>query len=960
MTPFLKLVADNLYKEFGKDISNLNLVFPSRRASVFFSKYLSESLDIPIWQPPTITISELMYKVSGLRQTDNLSLIIKLYNIYQKQLHTQETFDSFYFWGEVMLADFDQIDKYRVDASKLFTNIQDIKEIDEKFGGFTPEQIEVLKNYIGVITDSNNSIIRDRYLSIWKVLGPIYKEYRSNLIAEDLGYEGLAYSLAADKLQNSANNLLDGTYVFIGFNALNECEKALFRSLKKDGKAIFYWDYDTFYSESENHEAALFLRDNIYEFPNKLNREFFNNFRNDSKISLVSSPSGVTQAKLIPLIIEKLRQDSTELNINTAIVLPEEHLLLPVLSAIPEELGDLNITMGYPLKETAAYSLAEFLIRLHSNSRITQEGKVRFYHKDALSVLNHPYIQLIDGENCKGLISRINKENIIYADSSVLVKSEFLEKIFVGNDTGNQVALYLTEIFKTIASAISSKTQESTVNSRLELEYIYSLYTNINRLSDVLNGNSIDISIKVFNQLFRKALAQARVAFSGEPLSGIQIMGFLETRTLDFENLIILSVNDDVLPGNHHRPSFVTPSLRFAYGLPDYSHQDAIYGYYFYRLLQRAKNVYLIYRNRAEGLMSGELSRFVLQILVESKKKIEKIDVKFDLGSTMPSEITIEKTDNVIQRLSRYLLPDESSKSLSPSAFTSYLSCQLKFYFRYVADIREADEVAEEVDLPGFGKIIHAAMEQIYSELGKTVIEKNDLEKLISDENKIDRLIENAFAKVQFNTDKQDFKDLLAGRNLLVLEQIKFSIKKMLQTDIKRTPFSIIKQEEKILSKLSFNSNGSEYQLKIGGIVDRLEKSGETITVIDYKTGKADKKGVFANIDDLFDPKKCDNVKEVLQIFIYCMALKQQEGYADIKPALWFIRNTTSDYLPGVFYKNSSKELVEINSYNAWESVFEAKLKELVLEIYDRNIPFRQTTDKNKCKNCPYSSICNL
>lgn len=957
MIPFLKLVADDLFKEFGKDISNLNLVFPSRRASLFFNKYLSENLETPIWQPSTVTISELMYRVSGLRQTDSLSSIIKLYNIYQKQLHTQETFDSFYFWGEVMLADFDQVDKYRVDASKLFTNILDIKEIDERFGGFSPEQIEILKIYLGVITDSNNSIIRDRYLSIWKVLGPIYKEYRANLIAEEIGYEGLAYSLAAEKLERSTSNLLEGTFVFIGFNALNECEKTLFRSLKKEGRACFYWDYDLFYSQSDIHEAAMFLRDNIYEFPNKLNRELFNNFREDSKISLVSAPSGIIQAKLVPQIIEKLKGETSVLNINTAIVLPEEYLLQPVLSALPNDLDDLNITMGYPLKETAAYSLAEFLIRLHSNARIAKDGKVRFYHKDILSVLNHPYIQLVDGDSCKTTISSINSGNIIYADSSILAKSEISGKIFLGQSNGNQVAQYLTEIFKTIAGAIASKNHNNNINTRLELEYLYSLYTNINRLSDVLKSNEIDISIKVFYQLFRKALAQAKVSFSGEPLSGIQIMGFLETRTLDFENLIILSTNDDVLPGNHHRPSFIAPSLRFVYGLPDYSHQDAIYGYYFYRLLQRAKNVYLVYRNRAEGLMSGELSRFVLQLLVESKKSIEKIDVKFDLGSTLQSEIVIEKTDGVIQRLNRYLDQNENSKSLSPSAFTSYLSCPLKFYFRYVADIREAEEVSEEVDLPGFGKILHAAMEMIYSEIAKSVIEKTDLEHLLKDDARIDGLIESAFAKELFNSDKQDLKVQLAGRNLLVLEQIKFSIKKMLRTDIRRTPFSIIKQEEKVNAILPFNSNGSDYRLRIGGIVDRLEKTGSAITVLDYKTGKSDGKGVFSSIHDLFDPKKIDKVKEVLQIFIYCLALKQQEGYTDIKPALWFIRNTSVDYLPGVLYKES-KTIREVNSFNEWEVEFMQELQVLSSEIFDKNQSFRQTSEKKTCKNCPYSSIC--
>lgn len=958
MTSFLKLVADDLYAEFGKEISNLNLVFPSRRASLFFNKYLSEKLETPIWQPANITISDLMYSVSGVRKTDSLSLIFRLFEIYKKQLHTEESFDSFYFWGEVMLADFDQVDKYKVEAKKLFTNILDIKEIDERFGGFTPEQIEVLKIYIGVITDSNNSIIRDRYLSIWKVLGPIYNEFRSSLITEGIGYEGLAYRMAAERLEASRSEYLDGKYVFIGFNALNECEKSLFRSLKKDSKALFYWDYDTFYSNNDNHEAALFLRNNLYEFPNRLDPKHFNNFKNDSKITLVSAPSGVTQTKLIPRIIQKMRDEKLELNINTAIVLPEEYLLLPVLSALPDDLDELNITMGYPLKETAAYNLAEFLIRLHSNSRIAKDGTVRFYFKDILSVLNHPYIQMVDGNISKGIVSKINKENIIYAESTLLASSPITEKIFIPQSNGNQVAQYLSDIFKTIASSISSNDKENTINTRLELEYLYSIYTNLIRLNDILKNNSIEISTKILYQLFRKLLAQARVSFNGEPLSGIQIMGFLETRTLDFENLIILSANDDVLPGYNHRPSFITPSLRFAYGLPDSSHQDAIYGYYFYRLLQRAQNVFIVYRNRSEGLMSGELSRFVLQLLLESGKTIEMIDLKFDLGSSPQSVISIEKTDEVIKKLNRYLIQDKTSKRLSPSAFTSYLTCSLKFYFRYIADIKEAEEVSEEVDLPGFGNIIHAAMKEIYADLGKEIVEKIDLEHLLNDEIKLDGLIESAFSTFIFNADNQNIKLNLAGRNLLVLEQIKFSIKKMIRTDIRRTPFTIIKQEENVDTILPFRCNNDEQQVKIGGVVDRLDRSGGVISVIDYKTGKADGKGVFGNIDDLFDPNKIEKVKEVLQIFIYCLALKRQEGFEDIKPALWFIRNTASDYLPSIFHKEPKKPALEVDSFNKWEPIFEQKLKELTTEIFDLGHQFIQTSNKNTCKTCPYSSIC--
>lgn len=957
MVPFLKLTAQYLIEDFGSEISNINLVFPNRRASLFFNKYLSELIDEPIWQPNIVTISDLMYRISGLRQVDSVSLIIKLYEIYQKQLHSTETFDSFYFWGEVMLADFDQVDKYRVDAKKLFTNIVDLKEIDERFGGLTPEQIEALKAYLGVVNDSADSIIKDRYLSIWRVLGSIYEQFRLSLIDEGLSYEGLAYSIAAEKLENRSDFQLDGTYAFIGFNALNECEKALFKYLKKSDKALFFWDYDTFYTQSDVHEAALFLRDNLLQFPNRLPSHHFNNLSGTSKIYLISAPSGVTQAKLIPQIIDQIKVFEPEIGINTAVILPEEHLLLPVISALPQSIGELNITMGYPLKETAAYNLAEFLIRLHINSRVTDDGMVRFYHKDVLSTLNHPYLQIIDYDGCTLLINRINTENIIFVEASLFDGKLLFQQIFSKQKSGKDLVNYLAEVTKTVAGAISGKTDESSFNSRVELEYLYTLYTNLNRLGDVVNKNSIELSVKIFRQLFRKALSNVRVAFSGEPLSGMQVMGFLETRTLDFENIIMLSVNDDVLPGNHHRPSFITPSLRFAYGLPDYSHQDAMYAYYFYRLLQRAERTYLIYRNRTEGLSSGELSRFVLQLLMESGKIIERIDVKFDLGIATPSEIKIEKTDKVINSLGRYLSTAEGDKYISPSAFTTYLNCPLQFYYRYVADIREADEVTEEVDLPGFGKILHLVMEMIYQEIESETIDKKHLELIIKNPSLLDKFIDKAYSTIYLRDKKEADRSSMAGRNLLVLDQIKHSIVKMLKTDIKRTPFKIIKQEEKVKAFIPFVANGVSKKLRIGGIVDRLDTDGNTIRVVDYKTGKAKDKGIFSSVDDLFAPKKSDKTKEVLQIFTYCYALKQQEGFDDIKPELWFVRDTNPDYLPSVKCKQD-KSISEVSSFNQWEDVFVEKLKTLIYEIYDASIPFNQTDNKKTCQNCPYNVVC--
>jgi len=635
MPNFLQLVADDLLQRYGDSISEVTLIFPSRRAGLFFNKYLSQKISKPIWSPSIATIGGLMEQISGLTTDDSISLVTKLYNIYKKVKGSDEPFESFYFWGEVMLSDFDQVDKYLVDANQLFTNIKDIKDIEERFGELTKEQAEAINEYIGAIQGDYVSELRNNYLSVWGLLLSIYKLFKEELEQQGIAYEGMAYRKASEILANpNSSPRLPENIAFIGFNALNECEKVLLQRCKRDCKALFYWDYHPTFVDNPEYEAGYFIRKNITAFPNALNRELLIGDELEPKtIKMVAAPSTVSQTKLVPRIIDELKASGANLDLSTAIVFPKENILIPTLQAIPDDIENINITMGYPIRETPAYSLAEFLVKLQMNAQVSASGTLRFYHRDALAILNHPYIRLCAADKAADLAVSIKKSNRIYPKSTELTNHLLLADIFKHISTGKELSSYIKLICNTISKEVAKlASQNSTNHLRIDLEFLYALNKSITRLDGVISTLNFEITHKTFLQLLRKAFAQERVSFSGEPLSGLQVMGFLETRALDFENIIILSFNDDVLPGRSQPVSFITPSLRVGFGLPDYKHHDAVYAYYFYRLLSRAKRVYLVYSGKAEGLSSGEKSRFGLQLEMElASLRILWLDITYRL-----------------------------------------------------------------------------------------------------------------------------------------------------------------------------------------------------------------------------------------------------------------------------------------------------------------------------------------
>ncbi|MGD9978322.1 MAG: PD-(D/E)XK nuclease family protein [Bacteroidales bacterium] len=958
MEPFLSLVAKHLYEFYGNSISDITLVFPNRRASLFFTRYLAEQLNGPTWQPQVTTINNLMFGIAGLKSADPLLLNLKLYRQYLNVTGNQESFDDFHFWGNVMISDFDQVDKYLVDPAKLFTNVKDLKEIDKRFDEFDEEHLRALQTFMNILGDSTDSQIRSRYSAIWEKLGSIYRQFTDTLLAEGTAYEGLAYRVAASKLKHSTSLLVDGKFALIGFNALNSCERILFNHLKHFVDALFYWDYDKYYLQSNfsQNEAAMFMSDNLKEFPNSLGPEHFENFSKEKNIYLIASPSNVTQAKLIPTILAQITNRNSSIGINTAVVLPEEQLLLPTLSALPTDLSDVNITMEYPIRNTAAYSLTDTLISLQADAR-QSENSTKFYHRDTLNILAHPYIRYLAGADSQLLINSIVEKKAISIESEFFEGNPLLAKIFTPASNSKQLLEYLISTLKNISNGLSRLANGAPGNVELELEFLFTIYKALIRLQNVLPEFDVDINHKTFRSLFRKAMTEQRVSFSGEPLSGVQLMGFLETRSLDFENVIILSMNDNVLPGATHKPSFITPSLRFAYGLPDYRHQNAIYAYYFYRLIQRAENIYLTYADKTEGTRSGEMSRFVLQLVMESDRSIQNIKVKFDLGLTPEPAIFIKKSEKIISILSKYIAENGKKDYLSPTALASYKNCPLRFFFSKIAGIEEPDEMEEAVDERGAGTILHRAVELVYQSIGTSVTPQK-LGDTLSNTGLINSSVRTAFAET-YKVEPGKIDGMLIGRNALILERVKWMISQIIAIDKNRAPYSIVSTEQEAITEMPINRNGEIVKVKIGGRFDRIEQAGKYFRIVDFKTGRyADTKIRFGELSDLLGSKDLDGI---FQIFTYCVIFEKVSKTPPnrLTPNLWFARRSGGGYLPTIYQAAGKRgNKLEIQEFEPYSQPFKLMLQNIISEIFDPNVDFAQTSKAENCRVCPYKQIC--
>ncbi|MBR5811938.1 MAG: PD-(D/E)XK nuclease family protein, partial [Alistipes sp.] len=620
---FLAEVAAKLFEQYGDNISTLTIVLPSRRARLFFSEALSHLSDKPLWQPEYISIDDIMSEASSYTSGEKIRLITELYKIYS-QYH-DESFDKFYFWGEMLLSDFDLIDKYMIDADMLFRNISDIKELEADMSYLTPEMRRVINTFWSHFEKEKSlSDEKRKFLKIWLSLAPIYHALRERLCELGFAYSGMIYRSAVENLKQGKELLnLDREYIFIGFNALSECEKEMMRYISRNGRCQFFWDYDNYYTQDPEAEAGRFLRDNIKQFK-PLHDISHNNFIETKKrFTAISTVSNVMQCKYIDNILKEISED-LEFDKQTAIVLTDESLLVPLLHSLPEKVAQkVNVTMGYPLRQTTAYSFLERLIELQKNCRHSADTTT-FYHTDTEGILSHPYIASIIGEAAKNYHDEIIKQRKIRVSSDFFKDSELLSIIFSSTDSWSELSEYLLKVIREICYNSEYKELLDTT----QRAYLGLLIENTTTTANCVAKCDIELTTSTFTSLLRRHLQTIRIPYSGEPLQGLQVMGILETRNLDFKNVIILSMNDDNFPGNvANSSSFIPYNLRAAYGIPTPEHHEGVYAYYFYRLIQRAERVDMLYCSHADEKSTGEQSRYIYQLEYESLYTINRTNV---------------------------------------------------------------------------------------------------------------------------------------------------------------------------------------------------------------------------------------------------------------------------------------------------------------------------------------------
>ncbi len=942
MQPFLKDIAQKIVTH--PNLSGLTIIFPNRRAALFFQKYLSESLTKPAWSPKLISIEDFFSSLSDLREPDRLSLIYRLYKVYNEVMNSEEPFDRFYFWGDMLLRDFDEVDKYMANAPLLFRDLSKLKELDESFDFLTDEQKEFLKGFWLNFEDKPAGS-KEEFLKVWRKLPKVYAEYGKSLKKEKLGYEGMIHKEVAEKVMSRGSlgkNEKGSDYIFAGFNALTKAEENIISYYVEEG-AHCYWDVDDYYLSDQWQEAGQFFRQ--YKNHPVLSRTFEPapaNFKNSEKeISLTGVPQRIGQAKLVGQALSENPPPAHESE-KTVIVLPDESMLLPILHSLPPELTDVNVTMGYPLRNTPLYNLLDLLIDL----QLQRKGNY-FSHRQVTAILSHAYVLAVEKVEAQNIRNSIIKANRIFISQDELqIESSLFQDLFRSIEPADASA-YLLQIVKTFGASF-------TESQSFDREYAFHFHRHLSRLHEVLHDTGKHPDWRGFQKLFRQVVLSQKIPFSGEPLKGLQVMGVLETRNLDFENVFVLSLNEGMLPSAARQGSYIPHSIRRAYQLPTHDHQDAMYAYLFYRLQQRAKKISLYYNTEPDVIGNGEMSRFVQQLVYESGLPIKHYVLHNAVQINAIQPVTVHKSPETMERLRKYLKdgsdPDQK-RELTPSALNDYIECKLRFYLKHLARLREATEVEEDLDARLFGNLLHDVVFWFYDELAALhngVIEKDDFKK--SGE-RVTRLIDKAFITM-YNLDP-DKEVIYEGQRIVVRTIVKEFMAKIIERDKAYAPFTMEALEKKFAVPIPVGNQ----EIMLGGKIDRVDRKHQTVRIIDYKTGK-DELGV-ETIASLFDGEGRRN-KAAFQTMLYAYLYNKEsgDGNARLVPGLMNRKNLFDSSFAFGHPLGVGRSKNVIDDARVHFPEFEGLLKDALTELYNPNIPFDQTANLKSCVWCPYKGIC--
>ena len=869
----------------------------------------------------------------------------------------------------MLLNDFDDIDKYMVDARMLFTNVTDLREIENDFSFLSPEQIAAIRTFWSSFYPKGDTPNQEQFLAVWQILYALYADLREALAAEGKGYEGMIFREVVELLEkNECCDLPYTKVVFVGLNALSVAEERFLSELQKRGIADFYWDYASPKVTDPDNKASYFVERNLRQFPSQLigNGQLAtdNEDGGKKKIEVIGIPSGIGQAKQVHSLLSELCKEdemSAEEALRTAVILPDEHLLIPVLNAIPEQIRRINVTMGYPLAGTPVASLMEYILALQKNIRYVDRRPV-FYFRDVLPILNHRYVSTTSPEVVSDLVKDISENNKIYISYDDLNKTPLLSILFTPVTAVDAFSDYLIGVLQELNKAVesgkwkvenidsdaeqlsTSDSQLSTIND-IEQEFIFHYFATVNRMKEVMQEANVEMKIDTYFRLLKRVTDTITIPFHGEPLSGLQIMGVLETRALDFDRLIILSMNEGIFPLRKAANSFIPYNLRRGFGLPTYEHQDSVWAYHFYRLIYRASHVSLLYDTRSNGLQTGEVSRFVHQLHYHYEEPIRNKLVVYNVSSSKTPALQVAKTKEVMNRLAAFRRGGE--RAISASAVNTYLDCPLKFYFSVVEGIREEEEVSETIESNIFGSILHKVMEELYQPFCGKMVTADLLKAIRKDTPMLMGAVARAFAEIFFKT---DIVRPLTGQNFLIGEMIRKYVEKVLERDAKLTPFRYIESEKKIKNLFPL-ADKSEIQLK--GFIDRIDEVRDAVRIIDYKSGSGTTQ--FTSVEALFDKEDKDRAKAVMQVFMYAWMY----GAKAIQPGIYYMRTLFSpSFDSGIYRRTDRFKTEQVLDFDNYRTDFENSLRNCLDEIFDTETPFRQTPNGKACLYCPFKDIC--
>lgn len=945
---FLDEVVSEVRKTLGDSLEDMCFVVPSRRAGLYLKKSLTRAYARTIWAPAIFSIQDFVRSLSESNFPEPLTLIFELYEVYMEVMHKtepgyEESFEQFYAWGELLLADFDEIDKYLVDAQQLYRNVKDLKEIEARFG-MPEESVAAIQQFWESLQAPNGHEIQEKFLKTWEILFDVYRNYRYTLAAKGLAYDGMAYRHLAEQ---DKTELPYKKLIFLGFNAFTKSEFTLIERFLENGLAHIYWDVDVMYFSLPDREAAplpapidagKFIQAYHRKWEHLPSKLIVHDMTASPKdIYLCGVPLQAGQTAYLGELLQRQHLAGEDLTEKYAIVPADENLLLPTLYALPPSVKEFNITMGLPLRNTYIYHLLNSILVLFKTLRKDTSGYV-FAFREVADVLSNPYIQELMPEKKADILRYINHNNLVFIPRQLFTEWELppiVQHIFTPPETVPQFIQYFAGVFEMLE-------QGSDADKVLEREYILRYASRFNLLQDILGRYQTELSLLAFSRLLREAFKSVRIPFVGDPLQGIQIMGFLETRCLDFEQVYLLSANEGKLPDTPSQNSFVPYNLRKGFGLPTLEDKDSIVSYHFYRLLQRCSTAHIIYNSslKEDGNV-GEVSRFVRQLRfylrdLHNLPNIRIHDVQIGLATpyTPPSPILVRK-DEKIQTLLEQKYFSRSSRYISATALTTYLACPLRFYFKYILQLKEPEGVEENMEAGTLGSILHSTLEYIYKEFEGRMVDSKRLQEI---RNQLKPYLKKAFAANQTDWEQAQ------GMNFLMRDVLERLCGKILNQDLESEPFSILFLEEEHLFETSLNLG--DHTVKLNGKfdrVDRIEATGR-IRIIDYKTGRVDLKK-SAVMEEIF---ASDDYKELFQGYFYAWLFNKKYPDQEVSMGFYPVKKL-----------GSGLEMLQQGEAISSEILreYEDRLISLLHRIFSND--YSQVEDWEVCGYCAYREICN-